>query len=160
MAFVWDNSLPDDACRRTRKHQLRSNAIQASAVGANGSHNHVSIASAVVQGDVAESYTQFSSCVKGEIAIATEMHRVVTGTDAAAQVQDRLQALNREKAGVDGKIILLREALNLPSNPDAAAQSNPNASLTSAPPVDRSLSHAAPPPNLRWLLHPPFRKWP
>lgn len=91
-------------------------------------------------------YTQFSSCVKGEITIATEMHRVVTGTDAAARVQDRLQALNREKAGVDGKIILLREALNLPSNPDAAAQSNnSNGSFTTAPPVDRSLSHAAPP---------------
>src|SRR5258705_12071216 len=62
-------------------------------------------------------YTQFSKCLKGDIAAATEMQRTVAGTDAAVAVQNRVQALKSEKANVDGKIILLAEALNLSTTP-------------------------------------------
>jgi hypothetical protein len=55
MAFVLDNSLHYDVCRGAGKQQLRSNAIQASAAGANGPHLDVAIASTVVQRVVAES---------------------------------------------------------------------------------------------------------
>lgn len=86
-------------------------------------------------------YTQFSRCVQGDIAIATEMQRSVDGTDAAAGVQDRLQALKREKANVDGKIILLREALNLPDTPETSSQpDSPSGTLVTARSMERSLS--------------------
>ena len=57
MAFVWDNSLPDDACtpheETPTENLMQSEHPQFKA--RNESRDHLSIASAVVQGDVAES---------------------------------------------------------------------------------------------------------
>lgn len=86
-------------------------------------------------------YKQFSECVQGDIAVATEMHRAVAGTDAAAAVKDRLQALKTEKANVDGKVILLRAALNLSDPPETLPQpGNPSGTLVADRPMGRSLS--------------------
>ncbi len=102
-------------------------------------------------------YTQFSRCVKGEITIATEMQRSVAGTDAAVLVHDRLQALNREDANVDAKIILLRDSLNLPNNPETLSQPDrAKASVIASQPVERALSHAVPPGPPAAVVSPPI----
>lgn len=78
-------------------------------------------------------YNQFSECLQREVSIATEMHKAVEKTDAASEVDNRLRALVKEKSDLDGKIIILRTALNLP---DVA--SAPSATDLQVAPAERS----------------------
>ncbi|HEX8493482.1 MAG TPA: hypothetical protein VF658_11610 [Pyrinomonadaceae bacterium] len=76
-------------------------------------------------------YTQFSNCLQRDISVTDSMQRAVVGTDAAQGVEDKLNALKKEKADTDGKIILMRTALNLPDEaPTAAAASAPQTAPT------------------------------
>jgi uncharacterized protein YutE (UPF0331/DUF86 family) len=57
-------------------------------------------------------YLQLSQCEQDELAVLTEMRNTVAGTTAAASVEDRFQALSKEKTDTDNKITSLRAALN------------------------------------------------
>lgn len=65
-------------------------------------------------------YTQFGQCLQRDISATTTMQGAVAGTDAAAGVGERLRALTREKADTDGKLTVLRTALNIPDSQPAA----------------------------------------
>ncbi|MDT7543196.1 MAG: hypothetical protein QOE33_3100 [Acidobacteriota bacterium] len=58
-------------------------------------------------------YTQFSGCLQQDISSITAMQKTVAGTDAAAPVEERLRALTKEKSDIEGKIVILRIALNI-----------------------------------------------
>lgn len=58
-------------------------------------------------------YTQLVPCLEREIAITTEISNTVAGTDASKGVQEKLQALLKEKADTEGKLTVVRTALNL-----------------------------------------------
>src|ERR1043165_5991670 len=46
-------------------------------------------------------YLQLSQCEQDELAVLTEMRNTVAGTTAAASVEDRFQALSKEKTDTD-----------------------------------------------------------
>ena len=58
-------------------------------------------------------YQQFSECLQREVSIASQMHLAVAKTDAATEVDKMLQALVKEKSDIDGKITIMRTALDL-----------------------------------------------
>ena len=58
-------------------------------------------------------YAQLIPCLEQEIAVTAEMSNAVAGTDAANAVQDKLQALKKEKADTESKLTVVRTALNL-----------------------------------------------
>jgi hypothetical protein len=98
-------------------------------------------------------YTQFSKCLQGDIAAATEIQRTVAGTDAAVAVQNRVQALKSEKTNVDGKIILLAEALNLSTTPvtpsdSSSAEAISNSRSTGSAPLQDPVSASGSPAGL------------
>lgn len=74
-------------------------------------------------------YNQLIPCLEQEIAIATEMNNAVAGTDAAKAVQDKLQALTKEKTDTESKVTIMRTALDLP---DTAVSQGDNVRQTEA----------------------------
>jgi hypothetical protein len=76
-------------------------------------------------------YNQFSECLQREVSIASQMHIAVAKTDAATEVDSRLQALVKEKSDIDAKITMMRIALDLADvNPPPAATETPDVSST------------------------------
>jgi hypothetical protein len=59
-------------------------------------------------------YLQFNNCLQREIAAAADMSNAVAKTDAASDVDNKLRALVKEKADLDGKIVILRTGLGVP----------------------------------------------
>jgi hypothetical protein len=60
-------------------------------------------------------YQEFSECLRREVSIASRMNNAVANTGAANEVDRRLQALLKEKTDIDGKITIMRTALDLPA---------------------------------------------
>src|SRR5947209_20297892 len=75
---------------------------------------------------------EFSTCLQQDISATVSMLGSVAGTSAAPPVDEKLQALKKEKSDTDAKITLLREASRL----DAASQR-----LDSTQPQRASLSN-------------------
>lgn len=65
-------------------------------------------------------YAQFGRCLEQDISAATSIRDTVTGTDAALAIEESLQLLIKEKRDTDGKITLLRVALNLPETSESS----------------------------------------
>lgn len=72
-------------------------------------------------------YTQLIPCLEQEIVITNEMSNTVAGTDAAKAVEDKLQALIKEKADTKGELTVVRTALNLPDTGGIPGDSTPRA---------------------------------
>lgn len=66
-------------------------------------------------------YEQLIPCLEQEIAVTTEISSTVAGTNAVRAVQDKVQALIKEQEDTAGKLILMRTALNLPTDREAPA---------------------------------------
>jgi hypothetical protein len=56
-------------------------------------------------------YVEFGACIQRDITAAVSMQRTLVGTTASQVVDEKLQALKKEKADIDSKITIVREAL-------------------------------------------------
>lgn len=87
-------------------------------------------------------YAQFGQCIQRDISAMSDMQKAVAGTDAAPDVENRLRGLQKEKSDTDGKLTLLRAALNLP-DPQATASgtvaAQPEPTLSSEPAREQSV---------------------
>jgi hypothetical protein len=97
-------------------------------------------------------YTQFSQCIQRDISKTTAMREAVAGTDAAQAVEEKLRALTADKNATDGKIIVMRTALNAPEGDAADNEGEPPAGMAPTndgatlrkPQVARSLASPSP----------------
>lgn len=61
-------------------------------------------------------YRQFGKCVETDIAAVKEMQRIVAGTEAAPEVENKLRALLKAKSQNEDKLLIVGESLNLPED--------------------------------------------
>lgn len=88
-----------------------------------------------------ELYTQLRSCIERDISAASQMQQVVKGTSAARAIDEKLQALNKEKTDTDNKILLLGEALRLGVASRPSAESLPQPTPATEPAVGNGSAH-------------------
>src|SRR6185295_17734071 len=90
--------------------QLRSKIERLEIMDVRGMSNSIQ---QIYSETLAKLYAQLIPCLEQEIAVTAEMSNAVAGTDAANAVQDKLQALKKEKADTESKLTVVRTALNL-----------------------------------------------
>ena len=88
-----------------------------------------------------ELYTQLRSCLERDISAANQMQQVAKGTSAARAIDEKLQALNKEKADTDNKILLLGEALRLGVASRSSAGSLPQPTPATEPALGNGNDH-------------------